>query len=82
MAWADGEDVMNRVEALMKALWHAFSDHTPAPGFHRMRYDDAMAKYGSDKPDLRIPGSVSSESLSLAPQLTCPDPTYRSHTSR
>jgi aspartyl-tRNA synthetase len=82
MAWADGEDVMNRVEGLMKALWHAFSDHTPAPGFHRMRYDDAMAKYGSDKPDLRIPGSVSSDSLSLGLQLTCPDPTYRSHTSR
>jgi aspartyl-tRNA synthetase len=58
MAWADGEDVMGRVEELMKALWGRFSTSTPSPTFQRMRYDDAMAKYGSDKPDLRIPGSV------------------------
>jgi aspartyl-tRNA synthetase len=59
MAWADGETVMNRLEELMKALWREFSVDTPAPTFQRMQYNDAMTKYGSDKPDLRIPGQVS-----------------------
>lgn len=60
MAWADGETVMNRVEELMMALWQQFSTSTPIPTFQRMRYNDAMTEYGSDKPDLRIPGQVSS----------------------
>lgn len=52
---------MHRVEELMKAIWREFSEQTPAPIFERMGYHDAMSKHGSDKPDLRIPGLVSSD---------------------
>lgn len=61
MAWADGEDVMQRVEQFMKALWREFAEpgaviSSPLPdsAFPRMTYDEAMSKHGSDKPDLRI----------------------------
>lgn len=61
MAWADGEDVMQRVERFMKDLWREFakpgttisSPLSEAP-FLRMTYEEAMSKHGSDKPDLRI----------------------------
>jgi aspartyl-tRNA synthetase len=82
MAWADGEDVINRVEELMKALWLEFSDQTPAPAFDRMRYHDAMTKYGSDKPDLRIPGLVGLTYSSLKLTLTRSDPSDRSYCSQ
>lgn len=54
MSFATGEDVMLIVETLLRRLWSKMlSTDVPSP-FPRMTYHDAMSKYGSDKPDLRL----------------------------
>ncbi len=66
MAFADGNTVMERIEALVKSIYQKFAEpgttiESPLSNeqFTRMTYADAMSKYGSDKPDLRIQGVVS-----------------------
>lgn len=56
MSYATQEDVFAVLEKLLPDLFAEFSDwkQTPAP-FPRIKYKDAMLKYGSDKPDLRNP---------------------------
>lgn len=55
MAFADGKDVMDCIEALIRKLWSSSLDHDlPAGRFPVMTYHDAMASYGSDKPDRRL----------------------------
>jgi aspartyl-tRNA synthetase len=54
MSFVDTEDVFEMVENLMKRLFKEIKNYdlkTPLP---RLSYDDAMNKYGSDKPDLRF----------------------------
>ncbi|MGF2948938.1 aspartate--tRNA ligase [Microbacterium alcoholitolerans] len=53
MAFVDQEDVIEMMESLIVAMWKTIGVdvQTPLP---RMTYADAMAKYGSDKPDLRF----------------------------
>lgn len=70
MAFSDGNDVMHRIEVfirgLFKGLQHSGSIVLPPDvPFPRMSYTDAMRRYGSDKPDLRIPEPVSSDLLTL-----------------
>lgn len=53
MSFVHIEDILNTFEGLAR---HIFK-HTiniELPDFPRMSYDDAMKKYGSDKPDLRF----------------------------
>jgi aspartyl-tRNA synthetase len=53
MSFVDEEDVRGIHEELMKKVFkdvHGVDIPTPFP---RMKYQDAMGKYGSDKPDLR-----------------------------
>jgi aspartyl-tRNA synthetase len=72
MAFADGERVMEEVENLIRSVYAKFlqpqgSTEKPlldSPFFLRMTYEEAMSKHGSDKPDLRIKGLVSSLSVS------------------
>lgn len=53
MSFVDQEDVIEMMESLIVAMWKTIDVdvQTPLP---RMTYADAMAKYGSDKPDLRF----------------------------
>jgi len=53
MSFVDQEDVIALMEELIPAMWATIGVevHTPLP---RITYADAMAKYGSDKPDLRF----------------------------
>jgi aspartyl-tRNA synthetase len=54
MAFATQEDVFREVELLFGHLVSAFTTkHAPMP-FPRLRYADALARYGTDKPDLRF----------------------------
>ncbi|MBT3374823.1 MAG: aspartate--tRNA ligase [Lentisphaerae bacterium] len=56
MAFATQDDVFAVVEPLIHGIFTEFGDQdvTDTP-FPRIAYRDAMLKYGSDKPDLRIP---------------------------
>ena len=53
-SFIEEEDILNLAEEMVKKI---FKDHmaTNLSTFPRMTFDYAMNKYGSDKPDLRIP---------------------------
>lgn len=52
MSFCDQEDVMKVTENLLKDVFKACGHEIITP-FNRIRFKDAMEKYGSDKPDLR-----------------------------
>ena len=55
MAFVEEDDVMNMAERMMRDLFtHVLEEPLPDP-FPRMTYTEAMHRFGSDKPDLRIP---------------------------
>jgi len=53
MSFVDQEDVIEMMESLIVAMWKTIGVEVQTP-LPRMTYADAMAKYGSDKPDLRF----------------------------
>jgi len=54
MAFVDREDVLDVLEACVVASFKAVGREPPARPFPRLSYAEAMARYGSDKPDLRF----------------------------
>ncbi|MBE1237120.1 aspartate--tRNA ligase [Phaeovibrio sulfidiphilus] len=57
MSFVTQEDVFAAIEPVLQGIFEEFADGravTPAP-FPRIPFDEAMLKYGSDKPDLRNP---------------------------
>jgi aspartyl-tRNA synthetase len=54
MAFVERDAVLEVLERCVVASFEAVGRTAPATPFARMPYDDAMAKYGTDKPDLRF----------------------------
>jgi aspartyl-tRNA synthetase len=56
MSFVTQDDVFNAVEPVMRGVFEEFADGKPVtPKFPLIPYKDAVAKYGTDKPDLRNP---------------------------
>jgi len=53
MAFVTQEDILNTFEGLTRSLFKTMKS-IDLPAFPRMTYDEAMIKYGSDKPDVRF----------------------------
>jgi aspartyl-tRNA synthetase len=54
MSFVEQDDVIALGERIISALWRELADHEVTGPFRRISYAEAMAKYGSDKPDLRF----------------------------
>jgi len=53
-AWVSERDVQDTVEAMIRDVFREVAGINLAQEFPRMTYAEAMRRYGSDKPDLRI----------------------------
>ncbi len=53
-SFIDEDDIMAMMEAMMQAVFRDALGEDIATGFQRMPYVEAMERFGSDKPDLRI----------------------------
>ena len=54
LSFVDEEDIMTLNEGLIKHIFKVGLDRDIETPFRRMTWDEAMNKYGSDKPDLRF----------------------------
>jgi len=62
MSFVTQEDIWETLEPIMSGVMERFADGkpvTPAGQWPRIPYEEAMLKYGSDKPDLRNPILIS-----------------------
>lgn len=56
MSFVEQEDILQTMEPIIRGIFEEFADGKPVTQeFPRIPYDEAMRKYGSDKPDLRNP---------------------------
>ena len=58
MAFAGEEEIMAEIEKLLRLLWYKILKQKFPSTIPRMTYSEAMASYGSDKPDLRYEAKV------------------------
>jgi len=54
MAFAEREDVLGVLEEAVRAAFEALGREPPDSPFPRLAWGEVMARYGSDKPDLRF----------------------------
>jgi len=59
MGFVEEEDVLGTIEGLLARVFEEAAFPAPPPPWKRMPYDEAMLKYGSDKPDLRFALEIS-----------------------
>ncbi|MCP5107660.1 MAG: aspartate--tRNA ligase [bacterium] len=57
MSFGEPEELFKIIEGLIKEMFSVTGTQVPAD-FRVMDYDEVMSKYGSDKPDLRIPFEI------------------------
>ncbi|MGE5340656.1 MAG: aspartate--tRNA ligase [Candidatus Omnitrophota bacterium] len=57
MSFAEPEELFDITEGLIREIF-SLTGNDIRPGFRIMPYSEAMADYGSDKPDLRIPFKI------------------------
>ncbi len=56
MSFVTQEDVFNTMEPVIRGVFEEFAEGKPVTQqFRRIKYDDSIRLYGSDKPDLRNP---------------------------
>lgn len=56
MSFVEQEDILQTMEPVIKGVFEEFANGKPVTDvFPRIPYDEAIRKYGSDKPDLRNP---------------------------
>ncbi|MET4806469.1 aspartate--tRNA ligase [Limibacillus sp. MBR-115] len=68
MSFVTQDDVFKAIEPVLHGVFEEFSNGravTPAP-FPRIAFDDAMLRYGSDKPDLRNPIEIADVTTAFA----------------
>lgn len=53
MSFVDQEDVISTCEEMIRRIWKTVAD-VDVPSILRMPYAEAMARFGSDRPDLRF----------------------------
>jgi aspartyl-tRNA synthetase len=54
MAFVEEDDVIGVIEGLMARVFEAAGFACPPPPWPRLSYDDALTRYGSDRPDTRF----------------------------
>ena len=59
MSFVEQDDVFAAVEPVISGVFEEFTDEKATAPFRRITFADAMLKYGTDKPDLRIPIEIS-----------------------
>jgi aspartyl-tRNA synthetase len=66
MGFVEEEDVYGVIEGLLARVFEEAAFPAPPPPWPRMAYDEAMLKYGSDKPDLRFALEISDLAAAVA----------------
>jgi len=73
MSFIQEEDVFDVIERMMQSAAEAAGHPAPEWPFPRMGYAEAMERYGSDKPDLRVPAMNRIDDLFPEGELPIPE---------